>query len=319
MKGSLAILVLLAALMLLPALPSEGRRRMTPLNTAATTTQAINETANDTARINAKRRANSISYVNDNGFTVFVDTITGDEWIDSTLISRVPKMQYPLFQALSVGINVWDPLMRVFGQHYGIADAWVELSLHNRYRPIVEVGLGTADYTPAASNFTYRSPLSVYFRIGANYNFLFNSDPAYSFFAGLRYGFSPFSYSIDNVTVDTPYWQETSHFSIPSRHATAGWFEFTAGLRVKLWGPVSAGWSVKYQTILHESKAPSGQPWYIPGFGARTNALTGSFSVCYTFGLQHLNKVKPSDVLNTEAFGQTPTESPEAQPATVEQ
>ena len=167
-------------------------------------TQTVNETANDTARINAKRRAASVSYVDDKGKTIYVDTITGEEWTDSTVISRVPKMEYPLFHALSVGVNVWDPVMRAFGQKYGIADAWVELSLHNRYKPVFEVGLGTADSTPSGQNYTYRSPLSVYFRLGINYNFLFNSNPDYSVFVGLRYGFSPFSYSIDNVTLNSP-------------------------------------------------------------------------------------------------------------------
>lgn len=159
------------------------RRRATPVNTAATTTQAVNETANDTSRINAKRRANSISYLDENGRTIFIDTITGDEWTDSTVINRVPKMEFPLFHALTIGVNVWDPIMRAFGQKFGIADAWLELSLHNRYKPIVEVGLGTADNTPSGMNFTYKSPMSVYFRLGANYNFLYNSNPSYSVFA----------------------------------------------------------------------------------------------------------------------------------------
>ena len=219
-----AIILLLALVALGAVLPASARRRMTPVETPATTTvQAVNETASDTARINAKRRANSVSYVDDKGITVFVDTVTGQEWLmDSTVIGRVPKMEVPLFHALSVGVNIWDPLMRVFGQKYGVADAWVELSLHNRYKPIIEVGLGTADYKPEGMNYTYRSPLSAYFRIGANYNFLFNSNPNYSLFAGLRYGFSNFSYSIDNVTINSSYWGETATFNIPSQRATVG-------------------------------------------------------------------------------------------------
>ena len=88
------------------------RRRATPVNTAATTTQAVNETATDTSRINAKRRAASISYLDERGRTIFVDTVTGEEWTDSTVINSVPKMEYPLFHALTVGVNVWDPIMR---------------------------------------------------------------------------------------------------------------------------------------------------------------------------------------------------------------
>ena len=300
MKRVHIILILLAVAAGIFAADAQTRRRMTPVDTPATTTQAVNETANDTARINARRRANSVSYLNDNGQTVYVDTITGMEWMDSTLINKVPKMEFPLFHAVTVGVNVWDPLMRAFGQHYGIADAWAELSLHNRYKPIVEVGLGKADYTPSGSNFTYRSPMSVYFRMGINYNFLYNSNPDYSFVAGVRYGLAPFTYSIDNVTVDSPYWDETSTFNIPSTKTTVGWFEFCLGLRVKIWGPVSAGWTVKYQSILHSGKAPYGKPYYIPGYGSRNAPVSGSFSVSYTFGIERLNKHRAPDVDMTE-------------------
>ena len=242
-----------------------------------------------------------MTYVNDNGFTVYVDTISGDEWIDSTsFISRIPKMEFPLLHALSVGVNIWDPMMRAFGQDYGIADAWVELSLHNRYKPIFEVGLGTAKHTPAGMDFTYRSPMSVFFKIGANYNFFYNSNPDYSLFAGVRYGFSPFSFAVDNVTVKSPYWDEVAVFDIPSQNVTAGWFELNFGLRVKIWGPISAGWTFRYKSILHESKAAYGKPWYIPGYGTR-NSISGSFSIVYTLPLDHLNKKKDKDVVDIDA------------------
>ena len=294
--------VILCLLGLLVLIPAWGRQKRgeNPVNTAAAQTQAINETRGDTSRLNAQMRKRPMHYVNNDGFTVYVDSITGDEWIDSTVISRVPKMEYPLFHALSVGVNIWDPVMRIFGQKYGIADAWAELSLHNRYKPIVEVGLGTAHNAPSDMNFTYRSPLSVYFRIGANYNFLFNSNPDYSFFGGLRYGFSPFSFSVDDVTLDPGYWNEPAHFNIPAQHVTVGWMEIVLGLRVKLWGPISAGWTFRYKNILHRSKTEYGQPWYVPGFGA-PGAISGSFSISYTLPLDHLNKNKADAVINSDA------------------
>ena len=314
MKAKLLVIFTLAAVILLPAW-GRDRRRVSPVTTGAAQTQAVNETRNDTARINAARRAAAgLTYVNDNGFTVYVDTIDGTEWIDSSAVRRIPKMEYPLWDALAVGVNVWDPIMRAFGQHYGIADAWVELSLHNRYKPIFEVGLGTARNTPAGMNFTNRSPLSVFFRHGANYNVLYNSNPDYSFFAGLRYGFAPFSFAVDNVTLDNPYWQEPVTFNIPSQRVTAGWFEFNLGLRVKIWGPVSAGWTIRYRTILHESRASYGKPWYIPGYGARNGAISGSFSIVYTIPLRHLNKAAPADVLNEDpAAAPAPDTSGEAE------
>ncbi len=284
--------LILCVLSLLVLVPAWGRqkRRANPITTAAAQTQNINETKMDTSRINAAMRKRPIHYVNKDGFNVYVDSVTGDEWVDSgAVVAKKKELKYPRWDALTVGVNIWDPLMRAFGQSYGIADMWAELSFHNKIKPIVELGLGTANYKPSDLNYTYRSPLSVFFRLGANYNFYYNSDSDYSLYGGLRYGFSPFSYSVDDVTLDGGYWSEPSKFNIPAQHATIGWLEFVIGLRVKIWGPISAGWSVRYKKKLHSSVATNGEPWYIPGFGS-PGAISGSFSVSYTLPMRKFNK-----------------------------
>ncbi len=260
------------------------------MNNAATTTQHINELAGDTAVINAARRARSIHYHDDNGRTVYVDTITGDEWIDSAAVIPVVKMKYPLLQSASIGVDIWDPVMRIFGQKYGLIGFQAQVNLHNRYLPAFEIGLGQAKNTPAGMNFSYTSPVSVWFKIGADYNFLYNSNPDYMLTVGARYGFSPFSYSLSDITIDQGYWQETQHPQIPSQRVTAGWYEISFGLRVKLWGPISAGWRFHYHGILHQSHTRYGDPWYIPGYGASGRSITGSFSITYTLPLNFLRR-----------------------------
>ena len=190
--------------------------------------------------------------------------------------------------------------MRLFGQDYGVADIWGEISLHNRYKPFVAIGLGYAKHRPSSDQYIYRSPLSMYFRVGANYNFLFNSNPAYSVFAGVAYGFSSFGYSVTDVSLNSPYWDETAHFDIPRQHATAGWIEVQAGLRVKVVGPLYAGWSVCYHNILHQSKDIHGGPFYIPGYGNVSNSFGASFSLIYKFGFKSSNKTTLPDVDSIE-------------------
>lgn len=279
---NLARVPLLAA-MLAVASGAEAQRRITPVNTAATATQSRNELRNDTARINAERRASSVSYVDDNGKVVWVDTVTGDKWVDSlALTASLPRMQYPLLHSVSVSVDIWDAAMRLFGQDYGLAGFAAEVNLHNRYIPVLEAGLGTASHKPSGGGYYYRSPMAPYFRIGANYNFLYNSNPDYLLLAGLRYGFSTFRWEVRDVIVDSPYWDETATFGIPRQNAAAGWLELCFGLRVKLCGPVSAGWMLKYHTMLHCTETPYGSPYYVPGYGARSGALTGAFFVTYT-------------------------------------
>ena len=269
---------------------NRSRRRITPVNNAATRTQAINENLNDTARANALRRARSTSYTDDKGAVIFIDTVTGEKWIDSTAISMLPKMKCPLFWSASVGVNIWDPLMRAFGQHYGLFDVWAQMNFHNRYLPIVEIGMGEMNYRPPTQDFTFRVPAVPFFRIGADYNFFYNSNPDYLLLAGLRYGISTYTYSVNDITLDSDYWHETADFSIPSQSATAGWLEIRFGVRVKIWKAISMGWNFRYAFMLHESKSKYGEPWYIPGFGTRGNAIGGTFSIIYTLPLEKLNK-----------------------------
>lgn len=278
-RSDLIAVLAVAALLFVPAL---GQRRVTPVNNAATRTQPVVDKEGDSLRALERRRARSTQYEDETGKIIMVDTVTGQEWIDSTLLPKAPPMKYSLMYAMNIGVNLWDPVMRMFGQHYGGADAYVNLSLHNRYLPTFEMGFGTAKNTPADQNFTYRSPLAPYFKIGADYNFLYNSNPDYQFFALARYGFSAFKFSVDDITLNDGYWGETSKFSIPSASVSAGWFEIGIGLKVRLWGPISAGWSLKYHQILHRSHPATGDAWYIPGYGTEGSSLSGSFNVTYT-------------------------------------
>ena len=280
-------------------LPAGAQRRITPVNTAATTTQSRNELRDDTAAINARRRATSVSYT-EGDKVVWVDTITGDKWVDSLAqVGGIPKMQYPLLHSVSVGVDIWDAAMRIFGQDYGITGLTAELNMHNRYIPVVDVGVGSASHTPSGGNYTYRSPLSPYFRVGAMYNFLYNSNPDYMLMAGLRFGFSSFRWEVRDVTVNSPYWQETATFNIPMQTSSASWLEINLGLRVKLWGPISAGWIFKFRSMMHCGTTPYGQPWYVPGYGSRTGSIGGAFLVTYTIPLRSKKAPELPDDIDT--------------------
>jgi hypothetical protein len=195
---------------------------------------------------------------------------------------KIPKMQQPLLYAAAVGVDIWDPLMRVFGQHYGLVEFSGELNLHNRYIPVVEVGLGQSSYTPDDNNYTYKVPLTPYFRIGCNYNFIYNSNPDYMAFAGVRFGWSHFNYEVNNVHLSSDYWGESTTFNLPKQTASVTYMQILFGIRVKVFGPISMGWCLRYKAKLKESKATYGRPWYIPGYGSRNGAITGSFSITYT-------------------------------------
>ena len=198
-------------LLSLVALTVTAQRRVTPVENPDNKSKNSNENTKVTKP--GERPASVIEMQDMEGHTILVDTILGVEYRD-TILTTAPKLIYPRFHAVTVGVNLWDPLMRCFGQQYGGVGFWGELSLHNWIKPIVEAGIGTANYTPDDGNYKYKSSLAPFFKIGVNYNFLYNSNPDYSVYAGLRYGITNFSYEVNDVIVDQGYWGDNEVINI---------------------------------------------------------------------------------------------------------
>ncbi len=288
------LLAFLAALMFAAVImPLAAQRRVTPV-----TPREPGSTPQITT--NLKQQVDSsrlVTTIDAHGNTVMVDTVTGLEFVDSTLLKAPPKMEYPLLHEVIAGVNVWDPIMRALGQKYGLGDVWAELSMHNRYFPFFAVGLGTINETPVDKNFTFKSPVAPYFKIGGSYNFFYNSNPDYRLQMGLRYGFTTYKWSALDVTVDEGYWGTPSTYSLKDIGNTAGYLEVTFGIKVKIAGNFSAGWTIVYHSILHESKSAYGNPMYIPGYGKRNGAISGNFSIMYTIPI---NKKTATEVKQSE-------------------
>ena len=271
------LLMLIAVLMLGALIPLSAQRRVTPVTPrdpgTAPQLPALKQ-AVDSSRL--------VTTIDAQGNTITVDTVTGLEYVDSTLLKAPPKMEYPLLHEVIAGVNIWDPIMRALGQKYGLGDVWAELSMHNRYFPFFAVGVGSIDDTHVDKNFTFKTPVAPYFKLGGSYNFFYNSNPDYRLQMGLRYGFSTYKWSALDVTVDEGYWNTPTGYSLKDISNTAGYLEVTFGLKVKIAGNFSAGWTLIYHTVLHESKSAYGNPMYIPGYGKRNGAFTGNFSIMYT-------------------------------------
>lgn len=233
-------------------------------------------------------RPGSVTEITDDlGNTILIDTISGNEWVDSVAMAQTKVIGniYPLWDAVSVGIDAWPAVSRAFGGKQGLTAVWGQLSLHNRYFPTFELGVSSAGITPDGMNFTYRQPVAPYFKIGIDYNFFYNSNPDYKIFGQFRYGFSYFRYYVDDVTLGNGYWQHPEHLDLPGQTTATGYLEFGIGIAVKLFGPFSAGWSVKYHKILHHSVETYGAPWSVPGYGSRKSDLGIQFSIIYTLPL----------------------------------
>jgi hypothetical protein len=174
------------------------------------------------------------------------------------------KVEVPLYQGIQLGIEMGGPARMLFSDNWSTS-AKMDLNLKNKYFPTVEVGLANFDKTGQTGiRFTSSGTFA---KVGLNLPLAIHGDTAQDmFYGGLHYGISSFSYNLENLTFSGGYWgQDTSPFL--NEKAVAGWFEAIAGVRVKVFGPISLGWSIHYKSILHVSNGDHSVPPYIPGYG----------------------------------------------------
>ena len=201
-------------------------------------------------------------------------------------LRRIYK-HYPLLTDLSFGINFAEPLFMAFGQSYASADVSATLNMWNRLQPTVELGLGWAKSTPDGMNFTYRGKPSPYFKVGANYNFMFKNSPDYQALLGIRLGYSTFGYDITDILYYNSYWNEEIPTEIKGERSHALWGEAAVGLKVKIWNNLSMGWILRYHGIFNYGKNENSKPWFIPGYGPKNSSLGFSLGVYYTLPWHH--------------------------------
>lgn len=193
---------------------------------------------------------------------------------------------YPTLTELSLGLNFGDAVFMAFGQKYTSFDISATLNMWNRFQPVVIAGLGRAKDTPEDMNYTYTGKLSPYFKLGANYNFLFKNEPRYQVYAGFRLGYSIFKYDITNVNIDNLYWgEEGVNYEIKNISSNALWGEVLAGIKVGIFSNWSLGWEVKFHGLFNYKKSDNGKPWYIPGYGSRNGKWAFGISLYYTIPL----------------------------------
>ncbi|MFR1237083.1 MAG: DUF6048 family protein [Barnesiella sp.] len=213
---------------------------------------------------------------------------------------KPPKI-YPLFNGIMIGINVFDPIANLCGQKYGNYEIGIEVDLLNRFFPVWEIGIGHAKSTPEDMNFTYLTKGALYNRIGLNYNFKYKSDSPSFFYIGLRYGFSMFSYDINDITMNSPYWEESQVINIPDQKSHAHWLEGLVGLRVQIYKNFFMGWSVRYKYMLSYKKNINSDPWFIPGYGTKGSSLGFTYNLMYRLPIKgKISKAKPEIVGDTK-------------------
>ena len=175
-------------------------------------------------------------------------------------------VKVPLYQGLQIGFDLVSPAGYLISDSYG-ASIKADINLWNKYFPTVE--LGFADFNKTSEDGINCTSSGQYVKVGINKALSYGGNKAENlFFAGIHYGFSTFSYNLDNLVYYPNYWGANSDInSLQDQKATTGWIELVAGVRVLVFGPISLGWTAQYKSTLHVSNGENSIPAYIPGYG----------------------------------------------------
>lgn len=198
-----------------------------------------------------------------------------------TVTSVRPSSPYPLLNGFTFGVNFADAIMRLTGQSYQSYDVSAMVSLHNWFFPVIEAGIGWGNHTGSNDLYKIKAKPAIYGKIGINYNFLYKSKPDYMVYLGLRCGFASNRWDITDIksTADLTNVPEGATEML-NQSCFSIYGEVLAGLKVKIAGPFSLGWNVRYHIAKYNSKKMD--PWFIAGYGA--SPLSVNVCAYLTFG-----------------------------------
>lgn len=205
-----------------------------------------------------------------------------------TATSIRPSSPYPLYNGVTVGANFADAIMKIAGQKHESYDLSAMVSLHNWFFPVMEAGIGWGHYTENNDLYKVKAYPTLYGKIGINYNFLYKSDPAYMAYLGLRFGVSQCRWDKTDIRYTNEAGETVYAPNELDQRCTSIFGEVLAGLKVKIAGPFSLGWNVRYRLGLHSSGG--NEPWFVPGYG--TGPIGFSFNAYWTFGEKGKKKIE---------------------------
>lgn len=189
------------------------------------------------------------------------------------------KDSIPLFRNVAISVDalgVGQLLLSDYGQ-YEVA---LRVNLRDKFYPVVEVGLGTADASDETTLLCYKTD-APYFRVGCDWNLLKNKHDIYRLYGGFRYAYTSFKYDVERTSpLEDPVWGGTSEYSAEGMKANYHWLEGCFEIDVKVAGPFRMGWSIRYRRRVMHDEGDIGRSWYVPGYGRSGNSrIGGTFNI----------------------------------------
>lgn len=201
------------------------------------------------------------------------------------------KYRYPLFNGLNVSIDIFDPLYDLFLSNHASYEAQAMIDLHHRFFPLGAFGMGYADEksnngiefsTGQKQEFTFKSEMSPFLKLGMAYNLRYNStkpDDLYMVFA--RYGIAHSKADLTNIYYASSNWDDVHLPDLLDQKYTTQWLEAGVMLKVQLIKHVSLGWDLYAKIKISQSGTENGKPAFVPGYGDCSSLFGFNFRVYY--------------------------------------
>lgn len=187
------------------------------------------------------------------------------------------------FKGVSVSADLFGQIGRIMND-YNSYEVALSANFGNRFFPVVEIGYGSTDTTDETTRIYYKSS-APYFRAGIDYNFLYKKSGElsnYKIIGLVRYGQTTAKYDVTTPPLTDPVWGNSTSLALTDIEAECSWMEFGIGVQVKIWKNLHMGWSLRYKSLIKDSKGDSSEAWYIPGYGEnKSGVFGGTYTIIY--------------------------------------
>lgn len=200
------------------------------------------------------------------------------------ITNLINQDEVPLYNGMFIGYDLSGPIYKVFSGDYLSNEVNIEFNLKNRYFPVIEMGYGSANkWSDYGVNYKTKAP---YFRIGADYNFLYKKHQKNYLTGGLRYGMTKYDFDLATPPIIDGVWEEDISAAPELKHSKVAssmqWLEFVVGVRTSIFKNIYMGWSLRMKYRLSYKKSEVGNPWYVPGYGIFKDSRFGiTYSIIY--------------------------------------
>ena len=223
--------------------------------------------------------------------SLFAQNIEEKVVVETTNILPDTTVSKPFFRGILIGADVASPIMKLLGQDHGGGEFFAQANLKNKYFPEVAFGMASGRVT-ADNGIFINVPTALYYKAGFFYNFLHKKDTPGTIIGGIRYGFSSYKSTFDNLTFNDDYWPSTPIENLPEQHFNSHWLELGGGIKVHCYKGLYLGWMAYYKWFMKKGASYNANPWFVPGYGIFNKGVTLNFNVMYQFDFGKSDKKK---------------------------